>query len=116
IAFILNAQGQYGKALEYYERALAGKEKALGVHHPSTKNTILDLIKLYIRSGQIKQALNLVECLGIPRPTVQSQLLMLARCIIVIVSLFFFVGQLRGLVKTLLGWEIALYSGEVPND
>ena len=36
MASIFGKQGQYEKALEWYQRALAGKEKALGVDHPDT--------------------------------------------------------------------------------
>jgi len=56
MVFILREQGQYGKALEWYGRALAGREKVLGVNHPSTQDTIHSLVNLYRIMGQQEQA------------------------------------------------------------
>jgi tetratricopeptide (TPR) repeat protein len=33
---VLSKQGEYGKAMEMYERALRVREKALGADHPDT--------------------------------------------------------------------------------
>jgi len=46
MALVFDNQGQYAKALELYERALAGREKVLGVDHPLTQNTIRSLINI----------------------------------------------------------------------
>ncbi|KAF8468787.1 hypothetical protein BDZ91DRAFT_645506, partial [Kalaharituber pfeilii] len=40
VALIFHEQGQYFKALEWYERALAGSEKTLGAGHPDTLTTV----------------------------------------------------------------------------
>ena len=40
IALVFSKQRQYDKALEWYERALAGKEKALGVDNPDTLTVV----------------------------------------------------------------------------
>ena len=59
MAIVFDSQGQYEKALECYERALAGREKALGVDHPRTQNTLRSLINLYQSAGQTDRAQSL---------------------------------------------------------
>jgi tetratricopeptide (TPR) repeat protein len=43
MAEIFNAQGQYEKALQWYQRALDGYEKNLGKDHPSILKTIRNI-------------------------------------------------------------------------
>ncbi|KAF4881285.1 Nephrocystin-3 [Colletotrichum fructicola] len=49
-------QGQLKEAEGMYERALQGKEKALGPDHTSTLNTVNNLGNLYKNQGQLKEA------------------------------------------------------------
>ena len=39
--------GGYEKALEYYERALKGREKTLGKTHPDTLSTVMNIANVY---------------------------------------------------------------------
>jgi tetratricopeptide (TPR) repeat protein len=50
------AQGKLDKAEEMYERALAGKEKALGRYHTSTLDTVNNLGSLYKNQGKLDKA------------------------------------------------------------
>ena len=47
------AQGEYEKALEYYEKALTVYMAKLGVNHPYTQDTQLSaaIMKLYLMTG-----------------------------------------------------------------
>ena len=49
-------QGKLQEAEEMYERALAGKEKALGLDHMSTLDTVNNLGNLYKDQGKLKEA------------------------------------------------------------
>ncbi|KAH6985405.1 hypothetical protein EDB80DRAFT_224855 [Ilyonectria destructans] len=49
-------QGKFKEAEEMYERALQGKEKALGPHHTSTLRTVNNLGNLYLGQGRFKEA------------------------------------------------------------
>ncbi|KAJ5195474.1 uncharacterized protein N7498_008912 [Penicillium cinerascens] len=49
-------QGKLKEAEEMYQRALAGKEKALGPDHTSTLNTVNNLGLLYADQGKLKEA------------------------------------------------------------
>ena len=49
-------QGKLKEAEEMYQRALAGKEKALGSNHASTINTVNNLGVLYSYQGNLKEA------------------------------------------------------------
>ncbi|KAF8459221.1 hypothetical protein BDZ91DRAFT_852054 [Kalaharituber pfeilii] len=49
--------GQYDKALEYYQRALVGREKALGTEHPDTLTTVNNIAALFQDMGQHDKAL-----------------------------------------------------------
>jgi hypothetical protein len=40
MALVFDNQGEYGKALEWYQRALDGSEKTLGMDHPDTLGTV----------------------------------------------------------------------------
>ena len=57
MALVFDNQGQYDKALENYERALAGKEKSLGVGHPDTLTTVNDMALVFKEQGQYGKAL-----------------------------------------------------------
>src|SRR5258706_4087181 len=61
MALVFNKQGQYDKALTYYERALAGKEKSLGVDHPSTLATVHNMASVFDNQGQYDKALKYYE-------------------------------------------------------
>ena len=39
--------GDYEKALEYYEKTMKGEEKLLGVAHPSTLGTVMNIAIVY---------------------------------------------------------------------
>ena len=49
-------QGRLAEAEAMYERALAGKEKALGAEHPSTLSTVGNLGILYTNQGRLAEA------------------------------------------------------------
>jgi len=49
------------KALEWFERALAGREKALGLDHPSTQNSLRGLANLHNRARRTEQAHSLYD-------------------------------------------------------
>src|SRR2546421_111142 len=54
-------QGRYKEALEWYERALAGSEKALGKDHPSTLDTVHNIAVVFDHQGRYKEALEWYE-------------------------------------------------------
>jgi hypothetical protein len=43
-------QGERGKALEWYQRALDGRERTLGKDHPSTLNTVNNMGMVFDRA------------------------------------------------------------------
>src|SRR5258706_75794 len=53
--------GRYDKALRYYERALAGEEKALGMDHPDTLTTVDNMAFVFDHQGQYDKALKYYE-------------------------------------------------------
>ncbi|RPB28754.1 hypothetical protein L211DRAFT_818649 [Terfezia boudieri ATCC MYA-4762] len=57
VAGVFHYQGQHEKALEWYERILAGSEKALGVDHPDTLITINNMASVFRNQGQYEKAL-----------------------------------------------------------
>ncbi|KAF8461380.1 hypothetical protein BDZ91DRAFT_851079 [Kalaharituber pfeilii] len=61
IARVFHEQGQYNEALEFYERALAGREKALGTDHPDTLTTFDYMARVFRVQGQYNKALELYE-------------------------------------------------------
>jgi len=61
IALVFDNQGQYEKALEFYERALAGRQKALGVDHPDTLTTVNNMASIFGNQGQYEKALKLYQ-------------------------------------------------------
>jgi tetratricopeptide (TPR) repeat protein len=54
-------QGKLGEAEKMYERALRGKEEALGVGHSSTLNTVNNLGALYKDQGRLGEAEKMYE-------------------------------------------------------
>jgi tetratricopeptide (TPR) repeat protein len=56
IGNLYSNQGKLQEAQEMYQRALAGKEKALGPDHTSTLNTVNNLGLLYSDQGKRKEA------------------------------------------------------------
>jgi tetratricopeptide (TPR) repeat protein len=57
MAIVFYNQGQYEKALEWYGRALDGKEKTLGKDHPSTLDTVHNMAGVFYNQGQYEKAL-----------------------------------------------------------
>ncbi|KAL2829086.1 hypothetical protein BJY01DRAFT_240744 [Aspergillus pseudoustus] len=53
---IYSDQGKLREAEEMYQRALAGKEKALGLDHTSTLRTVHNLGLLYSNQGKLQEA------------------------------------------------------------
>jgi len=51
--------GDYPRALELYQKALAVREKALGPDHPDTATSYNNLAGVYYRMGDYKSALDL---------------------------------------------------------
>ena len=56
--------GQLEKAKEMYERALKGREKALGSQHPSTLTTARCLANALEQMGEVTRAHSLRERTG----------------------------------------------------
>ena len=56
MAIVFYKQGQIEEAIEWSQRALAGYEKALGVNHPYTQDTLRGLVNFYQSAGQTEQA------------------------------------------------------------
>jgi len=52
-----NSQGEYGKALVWYQRALDGREKAFGKDHPVTLATVNNMANTYNSQGEYGKAL-----------------------------------------------------------
>ncbi|KAF8440564.1 hypothetical protein BDZ91DRAFT_755540, partial [Kalaharituber pfeilii] len=61
MANVYESQGKYSQALELYQRALAGREKALGADHPNTLGTIYNMAIVYQSQGKYSQALELYQ-------------------------------------------------------
>ncbi|KAF8538700.1 hypothetical protein BDD12DRAFT_884441 [Trichophaea hybrida] len=57
MASVFDRQGDYGKALEWYQRALDGKEKTLGKDHPSTLDTVNNMALVFGSQGDYGKAL-----------------------------------------------------------
>jgi hypothetical protein len=56
MAMVFGKQGEYGKALEWCQRALNGQEKVLGLNHPDTLATVNYMATLSECQLQSKQA------------------------------------------------------------
>src|SRR5258705_9998923 len=52
---------RYDKALKYYEQALVGHEKSLGVGHPDTLTTVNNMASVFRNQGQYDRALKYYE-------------------------------------------------------
>ena len=61
MAMVYVSQGEYTKALEWYQRALAAKEKSLGMDHPSTLDTVNNMANEYVSQGEYTKALELYQ-------------------------------------------------------
>jgi tetratricopeptide (TPR) repeat protein len=57
ITMVFDNQGEYIKALEWYQRALDGKEKTLGRDHPSTLATVNNMAIVFNKQGEYIKAL-----------------------------------------------------------
>jgi tetratricopeptide (TPR) repeat protein len=57
MALVFNNQGKYDKALEWFQRALDGKEKALGNDHPDTLDTVNNMALVFNNQGKYDKAL-----------------------------------------------------------
>ena len=57
IAGVYARQGDYSKALEWYQKALAINEQGLGKDHPDTASTYNNIASVYDRQGDYPQAL-----------------------------------------------------------
>lgn len=57
IAFIFLSQGDYAKALEWYEKALEAREEALGKEHPDTAAACNNVALVYDHQGNYAKAL-----------------------------------------------------------
>jgi len=51
MASVYHSQGDYSKALELYDRALAGIERSLGRDHPSTLIIVNNMAFVYNEQG-----------------------------------------------------------------
>ena len=57
IATVYQDQGEYEKALEYFRKALAIREKVLGAEHPSTATTYNNIAVVYWSQGEYEKSL-----------------------------------------------------------
>ena len=57
LAAVYNKQGNYEKALEYYDNALEVRERILGSDHPDTAVTYNNIALVYQAQGEYKKAL-----------------------------------------------------------
>jgi hypothetical protein len=63
MASVFNYQGEHGKALEWYRRALDCREKTLGRGHPDTLHPINSMANVFKHTGEYGNAL---ECISAP--------------------------------------------------
>ncbi|KAF3240648.1 hypothetical protein TWF128_011263 [Orbilia oligospora] len=61
IALVFSKQGKYDEAMQWYERALAGREKALGKDHPSTLSTVHNIAAVFSNQGKYDEAMQWYE-------------------------------------------------------
>ncbi|MCL2086850.1 MAG: tetratricopeptide repeat protein [Oscillospiraceae bacterium] len=61
IAKIYNGQGEYAKALEFYEKVLEINEKTFGKEHPETATIYNNMAAVYVEMGDYAKAFELYE-------------------------------------------------------
>jgi tetratricopeptide (TPR) repeat protein len=61
LARVYSSQGDYSKALEWYDRALAGSEMLHGRDHSDTLTTVRDIASVYKHQGDYNKALELFD-------------------------------------------------------
>ncbi|KAF3118820.1 hypothetical protein TWF569_004775 [Orbilia oligospora] len=61
IAIVFDNQGKYDEAMQWYERALAGSEKALGKDQPSTLSTVHNIASVFDNQGKYDEAMQWYE-------------------------------------------------------
>ena len=61
MAGVYNNQGNYEKALEYFGKALAIRERVLGTEHPDTAVTYNNIASVFRTQGEYKKALEYFE-------------------------------------------------------
>jgi len=61
MANVFESQGEYSKALEWYQKALDGCEKTLGKDHPSTLDTVNNMANVFDSQGEYSKALELYQ-------------------------------------------------------
>ncbi|RPB27890.1 TPR-like protein, partial [Terfezia boudieri ATCC MYA-4762] len=61
LAAVYARHGWYGKAMEWYERVLAGVENAFGVNHPHTLTTVNNMASIFSAQGQYDIAIEYYE-------------------------------------------------------
>ncbi|KAF3164448.1 hypothetical protein TWF225_001662 [Orbilia oligospora] len=57
IAGVFSNQGKYDEAMQWYQRAIAGSEKALGKDHPSTLDTVNNIALVFGNQGKYDEAM-----------------------------------------------------------
>ena len=57
IAWVYEAQGDYAKAMEYYGKALAIRERVVGAEHPDTATTYNNIGGVYCAQGEYAKAM-----------------------------------------------------------
>src|SRR5579871_3939840 len=60
-ASVFDNQGKYNEAMQWYERALASYEKALGKDHPSTLTIINNIAFVFDKQGKYNKAMRWYE-------------------------------------------------------
>ncbi|KAJ6258209.1 hypothetical protein Dda_7128 [Drechslerella dactyloides] len=61
IAGVFYKQGKYDEAMQWYERALVGRKKALGKDHPDTLSTVHKIASVFSDQGKYDQAMQWCE-------------------------------------------------------
>lgn len=57
MAWLYDKQGRYYESLEWYKRALSGRETALGKDHPDTLITVNNIASVFQNQGRYDEAL-----------------------------------------------------------
>ncbi|KAF8458481.1 hypothetical protein BGX38DRAFT_570907 [Terfezia claveryi] len=113
LGHVYQKHGHYGKALAWYERVSAGREKVLGVAHPDTLATAHGMALVYLQQGQYDKMLEWYgrvlagseKSLGVDHPTTLATVNMMA-------MVYTRQGQydkaLQWYGRVLAGWEKSL--------